>query len=69
MQNVPPGSDRLPRWNVVLRALREARGVTQDGWAAWLGYSRATVQRARNWRADPPPAARNASSGAIAVLR
>jgi hypothetical protein len=30
---------------VVLRALREARGLTQQGWATWLGYSVATVRR------------------------
>ena len=55
MQNVPSGADKHPRWNVVIRALREARGVTQDGWAAWLGYSRATVQR---WeRGDATPTA------------
>src|SRR6185437_7496407 len=29
----------------LLRALREARGVTQDGWAARLGMGRTTVQR------------------------
>lgn len=29
-----------PAWHQVLRALREARGVTQDGWAAWLGVGR-----------------------------
>src|SRR5215216_6512971 len=34
-----------PAWNTVLRALREARGVTQDGWATWLGVSEATVRR------------------------
>src|SRR5207302_7097727 len=34
-----------PRWNEVLRALREVRGITQDGWAARLGYSRRTLQR------------------------
>ncbi|MFN8557460.1 MAG: helix-turn-helix domain-containing protein [Dehalococcoidia bacterium] len=34
-----------PSWSAALRALREARGVTQDGWAAWLGVSRRTVQR------------------------
>lgn len=52
----PPSPTRdRPRWNVVLRALREARGVTQDGWAAWLGYSRATIQR---WeRGDAVPTA------------
>ncbi|MGH2587895.1 MAG: ATP-binding protein [Dehalococcoidia bacterium] len=34
-----------PQWSAVLRAIREARSVTQDGWAARLGVSRRTVQR------------------------
>jgi predicted ATPase len=34
-----------PYWSLVIRALREARGITQGGWATWLGYSRATVAR------------------------
>jgi predicted ATPase/transcriptional regulator with XRE-family HTH domain len=34
-----------PYWSRVLRAIRAARGVSQDGWAAWLGVSRRTVQR------------------------
>ena len=34
-----------PYWSQVLRALREARGITQDGWAMQLGYGRATVKR------------------------
>ncbi len=33
------------RPEVVLRALRDARGLTQQGWAALLGYSVATVRR------------------------
>src|SRR5579859_392775 len=33
------------QWSVVLLGLREARGVTQNGWGALLGYGRATVQR------------------------
>ena len=32
-------------WNAALRALRTARGVSQDRWAAQLGYSRRTLQR------------------------
>lgn len=39
-----PSAER-PRWSVVLRAIREARSVTQDGWAARFGVSRRTVQR------------------------
>lgn len=35
----------IPYWSQMLRALREARGITQEGWAAQLGYSRATVRR------------------------
>lgn len=35
----------VPYWSQVLRSLREARGITQEGWAAQLGYSRATVRR------------------------
>jgi transcriptional regulator with XRE-family HTH domain len=34
-----------PYWSQVLRALREARGITQDGWAMQIGYGRATVKR------------------------
>jgi predicted ATPase/transcriptional regulator with XRE-family HTH domain len=34
-----------PFWSLVLRALREMSGVTQDGWAARLGFGRATIQR------------------------
>ena len=41
---IKPGSD-TPSWNQVLRALREARGITREGWAAALGYGRTTVQR------------------------
>jgi predicted ATPase/transcriptional regulator with XRE-family HTH domain len=32
-------------WNQVLRALREAAGVTQEGWAAQIGLSGRTVRR------------------------
>jgi len=39
------GGTPRPRWNEVLRAMREARGVTQAGWAALLGVSRRTVLR------------------------
>lgn len=38
---------------MVLRALREARGITQDGWAARLGSSRKTVQRWESGEAVP----------------
>src|SRR5688500_13631008 len=43
----------LPHWSAVLRALREARGVTQHGWAALVGIGRATVQRWERGEAVP----------------
>src|SRR5438093_84510 len=43
----------LPHWSAVLRGLREARGVTQDGWAALVGVGRATVQRWERGEAAP----------------
>ena len=46
-----------PRWSVVLRALREARGVTLDGWATRLGVSRTTVQRWERGERVPDPGA------------
>jgi pimeloyl-ACP methyl ester carboxylesterase/DNA-binding transcriptional regulator YiaG len=48
------------RLDVVLRALREASGVSQDGWAAHLGYGRATVQRWETGEALPRANAREA---------
>lgn len=50
------GGER-PRWSTVLRAVREARGVTLDGWAARIGVSRATVQRWERGTRAPDPAA------------
>src|SRR5205823_4707976 len=50
----------LPAWWEVLRAIREVRGVTQDGWAAWLGYSRSTVRRWERGAAVPDDAATHA---------
>lgn len=38
-------SRSTPYWSRALRALRNARGITQEGWAAQLGYSRATIRR------------------------
>jgi len=50
----------------MLRALREARGVTQDGWAALLGVGRTTVQR---WeRGEGVPDA-HAEAALIALCR
>src|SRR5436190_11212717 len=46
-----------PRWSEVLRALREARGATQAGWAARLGVSRKTVLRWENGQRAPDPGA------------
>ena len=44
-------------WSAVLRALREAAGVTQEGWAARLGYGRRTVQRWESGDVAPDAAA------------
>src|SRR5438874_1088044 len=49
-------ADTLPDWSGVLRAVREAYGVTQDGWAAWLGVGRRTVQRWERGEVVPDPA-------------
>src|SRR5688572_17679426 len=47
----------LPRWSAVLQALREARGVTQEGWGARLGVSLRTVQRWERGERVPDPGA------------
>ena len=45
-----------PAWAEILRALREAAGVTQEGWATQLGLGRTTIQR---WeRGELPPDAK-----------
>jgi predicted ATPase/class 3 adenylate cyclase len=44
----------------VLRALREAQGVSQEGWAAQLGYGQATVRRWEAGTAVPTAAAEQA---------
>ncbi len=49
-----------PHWSVVLRALREAGGVTQAGWAAHIGVGRATVQRWERGEATPSAGAAEA---------
>jgi non-specific serine/threonine protein kinase len=46
-----------PSSGEVLRALRQARGVTRDGWAAALGYGRTTVQRWESGETVPDAAA------------
>jgi non-specific serine/threonine protein kinase len=45
---------------MVLRALREARGVTLDGWGAHIGVSRTTVQRWERGERSPDPGAETA---------
>ncbi|MER3420049.1 MAG: hypothetical protein C4290_05790, partial [Chloroflexota bacterium] len=57
-----------PFWSRVLRALREARGVTREGWAARLGYGRTTVQRWENGEAVPDAEAEAAILHACAEL-
>jgi non-specific serine/threonine protein kinase len=52
-----PGNATRPRWSVVLRALREARGVTLEGWGALIGVSRTTVQRWERGERAPDPGA------------
>src|SRR5579884_1867477 len=44
-------------WHELLRALREVRGITQEGWAARLGVSRKTVQRWESGERAPDPGA------------
>jgi transcriptional regulator with XRE-family HTH domain len=55
--DAPARPAALPPWPATLRALREARGVTQDGWAALLGVSRTTVQRWEGGARAPDPGA------------
>jgi predicted ATPase/transcriptional regulator with XRE-family HTH domain len=57
-----------PFWSQVLRALREARGVTREGWAARLGYGRTTVQRWETGEAVPDAEAEEALLRACAEL-
>jgi non-specific serine/threonine protein kinase len=52
-----------PQWSTVLLAIREARSVTQDGWAARLGVSRRTVQR---WERGEWPPDTGAETGILA---
>src|SRR5215211_5217054 len=55
--DVSSASAARPRWSVVLRAVREARGVTLEGWGARIGVSRPTVQRWERGTRTPDPAA------------
>jgi non-specific serine/threonine protein kinase len=52
-----PRQGARPRWSEVLRALREARGVTLDAWGARLGVSRRTLQRWERGERAPDPGA------------
>ena len=55
-----------PAWAEILRALREAAGVTQEGWATQLGLGRTTLQR---WeRGELPPDA-HAEAALLALCR
>jgi transcriptional regulator with XRE-family HTH domain len=60
----PPAADQpaggSPHWSTVLRALREARGVTQEGWATRLGVGRRTLQRWERGDIVPDEAAERA---------
>lgn len=57
---------KRPFWSIVLLALREARGVTQEGWAAYLDVSRATVGR---WEAGVIPPDEAAETALIALCK
>src|SRR5215207_1981066 len=63
-----PGRER-PYWSRVLRALREARAVTREGWAARLGYGVSTVQRWETGTAVPDGGAEVALVALCAELR
>lgn len=57
-----------PRWSAILRALRGARGITQEGWAARIGVSRKTVQRWESGSALPDARAEGALLAACMEL-
>ena len=48
-----PITSGTPQRSGLLRGLREASGLTQNGWATRLGFSRATVQRWELGEASP----------------
>ncbi len=52
----PSAAPARPGWSNVLRALREVRGLTQDGFAAQLGVGTRTVQRWEGGTAAPDAA-------------
>jgi non-specific serine/threonine protein kinase len=61
-----PSAVQRPLWRSVLRALREARGVTQEGWATLLGYSEPTVRR---WERGSAVPTADAEAAIVAVCR
>ena len=52
-----PAPPQLPYWSQVLRALREARGISREAWADLLGYGCSTVKRWESGSAVPGAAA------------
>lgn len=62
----PDLRDTRPYWSQILRALREARGMTQDGWAMQLGYGRSTVKR---WETGEAVPTADAEAALIALCR
>src|SRR5690349_12993448 len=66
MNHPVPSASVPPHWSTILRGLRQARGVTQDGWATLIGVGRATVQR---WeRGEVTPSA-DAAEALLTVCR
>jgi non-specific serine/threonine protein kinase len=57
-----------PRWSEVLRAVREARGSTVEGWGARLGVSGRTVLRWERGERTPDPGAEAALLAACREL-
>ncbi len=53
-----------PYWSQALRSLREARGITQEDWAAQLGYGRATIRR---WEAGQTVPSAEAEAAIVAL--
>src|SRR5207248_8685669 len=68
VDNPNPARDPVPapHWSVVLRALRIASGISQEGWAARLGYGRRTIQRWEHAELAPDSAATEALVGLCA---
>src|SRR5262245_62614529 len=73
--NRPPGGPAVgparerPYWSQVLRARREARAITRDGWAARLGYGVSTVQRWETGQSVPDAGAEGALVALCGELR